>query len=205
MPVKSSKRQIKYEAPTWSYIYELCIDLADRIRRSRYKPDLIVAISRGGWIPGRIMSDLLDKSDIATIKVEHYVDIYKTLKEPKITQPLPIDVRGKKILLVDDIADSGHSLKLVKDHLLKQGATDVKICALYSKPWSKVTPDFYARMTDAWICFPHEILETMRKIYASLNKQGKSKRDVESLLLTMGISPLIIKKLFPQILAGKRG
>lgn len=192
----------KYEAPSWNYIYELCIQVADLIRISGYKPDLLVAISRGGWVPGRILSDLLDNPNIATIKVEHYIDIYKTHMKPKITQPLPIDVKGKKILLIDDIADSGKSLKLVKEHLIEQGAADVKICALYYKPWSIVTPDFSVRMTDAWICFPHEIFETMKKIYLRLKKRGKSRREIEAELVRIGIKPLIVRKFMSQIDAG---
>jgi len=196
---KPSKKPKKYEAPSWNYIYELCIHVADQIRRSKYKPDLLVAVARGGWVPGRILSDLLENPNIATIKVEHYVDIYKTRAKPEITQPLPIDIKGKKILIVDDIADSGKSLKLVKEYLLRQGASDVKICALYYKPWSIVTPDFSARVTDAWICFPHEIYETMKKVYAKMRKQGKTRKEIEGELLHIGIKPLMIERFLSRI------
>jgi len=201
--ISPSKKPDKYEAPSWGYIYELCIQVANQIRRSGYKPDLLVAISRGGWIPGRVLSDLLENPNLATIKVEHYIGIYKTRARPKITQPLPIEVKGKRILLVDDIADSGKSLKLVKKHLFDQGAVDVKICALYFKPWSVVTPDFYARRTDAWICFPHEIYETMKKIILKLKGQGRSQEEIEAELVRTGIKPQVIKKFAPQILAGE--
>lgn len=203
MSISPSKKPDKYEAPSWGYIYELCIQVANQIRRSGYKPDLLVAISRGGWIPGRVLSDLLENPNLATIKVEHYIGIYKTRARPKITQPLPIEVKEKRILLVDDIADSGKSLKLVKKHLFDQGAVDVKICALYYKPWSVVTPDFYARRTDAWICFPHEIYETMKKIILKLKGQGRSQEEIEAELVRTGIKPQVIKKFAPQILAGE--
>ncbi len=203
MSKSSPKKPEKYEAPSWNHIYELCIQVVDQIRRSGYKPDLLVAISRGGWVPGRVLSDLLENPDIATIKVEHYIGIYKTRVRPKITQPLPIEVDGKQILLVDDIADSGKSLKLVKKHLFDQGAADVKICALYCKPWSIVTPDFCARTTDAWICFPHEIYETMKKIILKLKGQGKSREEIEAELVRIGMRPPIVKKFTPQILDGE--
>ncbi len=197
----SPKKPNKYEAPSWDYIYELCIQVADQIRRSGYEPDLLVAISRGGWIPGRVLSDLLENPNIATIKVEHYIDIYKTHAKPEITQPIPIEVKRKRILLVDDIADSGKSLKLVKEHLAEQGAADVKICALYYKPWSIVTPDFSARKTDAWICFPHEIYETIKKIILRLKGQGKSRKEIEKELVRTGMKPPLIEKFASQILA----
>ncbi len=198
----ASKKPEKYEVPSWNCIYELCIQVANQVRRSGYKPDLLVAVSRGGWIPGRVLSDLLENPNIATIKVEYYVDIYKTHTKPKITQPLPIEVKGKKILLIDDIADSGKSLKLVKEHLVKQGAADVKICTLYYKPWSILTPDFSVRMTDAWVCFPHEIFETMKKIYLKLKEQSKSRDEIEAELVRIGIKPSIVRKFMPQVAEG---
>jgi len=196
--MKSLKRPEKYEVPSWNNIYDMCLKVADQIKNSDYKMDLIVAVSRGGWIPGRVLSDLLENPKIATIRVEYYEDIYKTRSKPEITQPLTIDVSGKKILLVDDIADSGHSLKLVKEHLFERGAADVKICALYRKPWSIVAPDFNARTTDAWVCFPHEIFETMRKVYSKSKKQGKTKKEIEQKLLHMGIKPLLIRKFLSE-------
>jgi len=196
--MKSPKRPEKYEVPSWDKIYDLCLKVADQIKHSGYKPDLIVAVSRGGWIPGRVLSDLLENPNIATIKVEYYKDIYKTRSKPEITQPLTVDISGKLILLVDDIADSGHSLKLVKEHLFERGAADVKICALYRKPWSIVAPDFNARTTDAWVCFPHEIFETMRKVYSKSKKQGKTKKEIEQKLLHMGIKPLLIRKFLSE-------
>lgn len=198
----ASKKPEKYEVPSWNFIYELCIQVADQVRRSGYKPDLLVAVSRGGWIPGRVLSDLLENPNIATIKVEYYVDIYKTHTKPKITQPLPIDVKGKKILLIDDIADSGKSLKLVKEHLAEQGAAEVKICTLYYKPWSILTPDFFVRRTDAWVCFPHEIFETVKKIYLKLKEQGKSQDEIEAELARIGIKPFIVRKFISQVTEG---
>lgn len=196
--MKSPKRPEKYEVPSWNNIYDLCLKVADQIKHSDYKPDLIVAVSRGGWIPGRVLSDILENPNIATIRVEYYKDIYKTRSKPEITQPLTVDISGKIILLVDDIADSGHSLKLVKEHLVGRGAADVKICTLYHKPWSVVVPDFKARTTDAWVCFPHEIFETMRKIYSKLEKEGKTEKEIEQKLLQMGIKPLLVRKFLSQ-------
>lgn len=197
----SSEKPEKYEAPSWDYIYELCIHVADQVKESGYDPDLLVAVARGGWIPGRVLSDLLENPEVATIKVEHYIGIYETRQKPEITQPLPIDVRGKRILLVDDIADSGKSLKLVKEYLTEQGASDVKVCALYFKPWSVVAPDFFARKTDAWICFPHEIYETMKKIYLKFKKRGMSLQEIKAKLVQMGIKPSIVGKFLSQIAA----
>ncbi|MGC8816995.1 MAG: phosphoribosyltransferase [Candidatus Hadarchaeum sp.] len=192
--MKDVQRPVKYEVPSWEYIHELCVKLAEQVERSNYNPDLIVAVSRGGWIPGRLILDFLGGPDIATIKVEHYVDFYKTRDRPEITQPLAVDVRGKKLLLVDDIVDTGRSLKVAVEHLKDRGAKEIKICALYLKPWSEVIPDFYARVTDAWVCFPHETYESINRMYTQLRSGGKGSEEIVRALLEMGIRPFHIEK-----------
>lgn len=190
----NDEKPAKYEVPSWEYIHELCVELAEQIKRSKYAPDLIVAVSRGGWIPGRLILDYLGGPDIATIKVEHYVDFYKTRDKPEITQPLVVNVKGKKILLVDDIADTGKSLRAAVEYLRHQGAKDVKIATLYFKPWSTVVPDFYVRKTDAWVCFPHETYESIDKMHFKLKKEGWSRGEIAKKLVELGIRPYHVEK-----------
>jgi len=192
--VQENRKPEKYEVPSLDLIYELCMEVAERILEQKYSPDVIVAISRGGWIPGRILSDILGNHNLATIKVEYYRDIYQTRPIPEITQPLSVDVRGKRVLLVDDIADSGNSLKLVRDHLLQLGASEVRVCTLYHKPWSVLKPDFTARLTDAWVCFPHEIFETMEKLYRRWRAEGRNEDEIKRKLEEIGISPRLVSK-----------
>jgi len=188
------KRPEKYEAPSWDLIYKLCVEVADQILHSGFEPDVIVAISRGGWIPGRILSDILGNQNLATLKVEYYSDIYQMRAVPEITQSLSSDVKGKKVLLVDDIADSGNTLKLVKEHLIKLGSCEVRVCTLYHKPWSVIKPDYTARFTDAWVCFPHEIFETMEKLYRKFRKEGMSDYRIRRKLEEIGIEPWIVSR-----------
>lgn len=192
--MQENRKPEKYEVPSLDLIYELCMEVAERILEQKYSPDVIVAISRGGWIPGRILSDILGNHNLATIKVEYYRDIYQTRPIPEITQPLSVDVRGKRVLLVDDIADSGNSLKLVRDHLLQLGASEVRVCTLYHKPWSVLKPDFTARLTDAWVCFPHEIFETMEKLYRRWRAEGRNEDEIKRKLEEIGISPRLVSK-----------
>ena len=66
-----------YVAPSWDEIYAMLVNLAIKIKQSGFKPDLIVGVSRGGWAPGRILSDLLANTHTANIKIEFYVGINK--------------------------------------------------------------------------------------------------------------------------------
>jgi hypoxanthine phosphoribosyltransferase len=158
---------IEYEVPTWNQIYEMLLCQAQKIEAQNYRSDIIVAIARGGVIPGRIMSDLLENPNLSFIQIEFYTNINQTLQEPNLKQTLIINVTGKKILLIDDISDTGKSLKLAKTHLQNQGAIEIKTATLYQKPQSLTTPDFYEKQTTDWVVFPWDIKETLRKIIHS--------------------------------------
>ncbi len=180
-------KTIKYDVPTWEDIYEFLIELAERIGQSGFKPDIIVGVARGGWPPARILSDFLQNPNLANIKAEFYVDIYKTTEEPRITQPISASVKGKNVLVADDVADSGKSLELIRKHLLEEGASNVRICTIYYKPWSIVIPDYYAKKTDAWVVFPWERKEASAKIGQKLKNEGKSLKEIENTLVKIGI------------------
>src|SRR5216684_5757318 len=107
----------KYVAPSWDDVYGMLVDLASEIRLSGFNPEVIVGVSRGGWPPARVMSDLLENPNLANMKVEFYKNIGVTTKRPKITQPATIEVVGKRVLVVDDVSDTGHSLRVVANHL----------------------------------------------------------------------------------------
>lgn len=195
--------RLKFIIPTWNEIYELLLDLAAKVRRDGFKPDAIVGVSRGGWPPARIMSDLLENPVLANVKAEFYCGVAETEGEPVITQPVSIPVKGKKLLVVDDVADSGKSLRIVRTHLKEKGATHVKLAAIYYKPWSVVTPDYYERETRAWIIFPWERKETVRNIVEQYKRQGKSVEEAKEKLVSSGMDPKIIERFLQEISEGQ--
>lgn len=186
--------EVVYEVPSWDYLHHLLINLADKIKQSNFKPDIIIGVARGGWPPARILSDLLDNPNIASIKVEFYLDIYKTMEAPAITQYPDVDIRNKRILVVDDVADSGRSLQLVRSWLLEKGASEVRICTIYYKPWSVIKPDYYAKETKAWVIFTWEIKESIKKIAKKLLESGYNAERIKEKLIEIGISPLYVNK-----------
>ena len=184
---------VLYETPTWSQIYDMLLGQAQKIQAVAYKPDAIVAVARGGLIPGRILSDLLETSQLLIIQIEFYHGIAETLKEPTLKQGLVAPVQGKKVLVVDDIADSGRSLQLAKTHLKTQGASEIKTATLYYKPQATEKPDFYEKQTRNWVIFPWDTKETLRKI----TQQHVGKRQVNAEIAK------IVKSGLPKQLAEK--
>jgi len=160
---------------------------AEKISKSGFKPDVIVGVSRGGWIPARILSDLLENSNLANVKVECYEGFNEVGKKATLTQRLSADVSGKRVLVVDEVADSGRSLKLVTQHIQEQGASQIKTAALYYKRDSAFTPDYYEEETYCWVVFPWEIKETVRSIYTKHKNRPARLEDGIAKLKTAGI------------------
>ena len=194
--------ELEFEVPSWEQIYELLLNLANRIRKANFRPDVIVGISRGGWPPARIMSDLLENPELANVKAEFYLGVAETKGEPVITQPVSVSVMGKKVLVVDDVADTGKSLRLVRSHLREHGATEVKIATIYYKPWSILTPDWYEKETSSWVIFPWERKETVRNIVEKYKGQGKSIEEAKEKLVRCGLDRKLVERFIQEILEG---
>jgi len=192
-----------FEVPTWNQIYELLLNLADRVRKADFKPDVIVGVSRGGWPPARVISDFLGNPNIANVKAEFYLGVAQTKGEPVITQPVSTSVKGKKVLVVDEVADTGKSLRLVQSHLKEEGATEVKILTVYYKPWSVVVPDWYGKETSRWIVFPWEIKETVRQVLKQYKSQGKSMEEAVKKLVQSGLKRKHVERFVREVSEGQ--
>lgn len=191
--------ELEFEVPTWNQIYDILLNLAEKIRKDGFKPDLIVGVSRGGWPPARVLSDLMDNPNLANVRAEFYLGVAETKGEPVLTQPVSTSVAGKKVLIVDEVADTGKSLKLVKEHIIEDGAVKIKVATIYYKPWSIVKPDYYEKETSRWIVFPWEIKETIRKIVKKCRENGKSIEDEAEKLVKAGLSAELIVRFLKEI------
>ena len=155
---------IPCEIISWQQFDQLCRQLAQIIDRASFRPDIIIAIARGGYMPARILSDHLDIFDLDDIKIEHYQGTKKR-RSATVRYPLSADITGKKVLLVDDVSDSGDSFTLAVSHLLEHGRpAELKTAVLHHKTVSDFTPDFYAEVVDEWrwSTYPWAIMEDLR-------------------------------------------
>ena len=160
----------EYIAPTFEEIFELSAKVAEEIIKQRLHVDAIVGISRGGLLPSRLLADLLRVHCLEIIKAELYSGPMDRAERPIIVRSAPESIRGKRIPLVDDVADSGDTIKECINHLVSLGAIDVKNAVLYVKPWNKADADIYGAETSSWIIFPWERMETLERM---LEKHGE--------------------------------
>ncbi|MCD6464547.1 phosphoribosyltransferase [Candidatus Woesearchaeota archaeon] len=148
---------------TLRQVVNMCKALAKAIIKDGYKPDLIIGLSRGGWVPARFIADELQLTTLASIGVKSYEAVNKKTSV-KLTERLGLSVKGKKVLVVDDIADTGDTLKFIEKYLKAKGALTVKTATLHVKPKiCKHKPDYYAKPTNAWIVYPWELVEDKTK------------------------------------------
>lgn len=188
-----------FEIPTWEETYLILLDLARKIRADKFHIDVIIGVSRGGWTPARILSDLLENPEIANVRAEFYLSIAETRREPIITQSVSVKVHDKRLLVVDDVSDTGKSLKLIKEHLLRRGAKTLKVATLYYKPWSITTPDYYERTTEDWIIFPWERKEAFRKVIEKFQQNGKSIVDAKDKLIEHGFNERLALRFMKEL------
>ncbi|WP_455363224.1 phosphoribosyltransferase [[Eubacterium] cellulosolvens] len=186
---------LSFTAPSWDRIYDMLIELAKRVKDSGFKPDLIVGVCRGGWAPARVMSDLLENANTASIRIEFYLAPGVTAKKPVISQAIMVPVKGVNVLVVDDVADTGESLKVAVEHLEVCGAKAIRTATLYYKPQSILKPDFFIIQTEQWIIFPWERLESARRLLDEAEKTGKSVDSVRETLTGAGIESNIVERL----------
>ena len=149
---------MRKEVLSWDDVNRLIDELLPQFRGGY---DALLMITRGGVVPGGILSEALDIKYILTAAVEFHTGVQKRLAWPTFLQ-FPGDslLRGRNILVVDDVWGSGRTIMTVKARIETAGATS-ELCVLHYKPaesmFRDAAPDYYAAVTDAWVIYPWEI------------------------------------------------
>ncbi|MDQ6774094.1 MAG: phosphoribosyltransferase [Candidatus Dormibacteraeota bacterium] len=143
------------EVMTWATFGGASRDLAQAVADSGYEPSIILAVARGGLLNAASMAYALGVKNLFAMNVEFYTGIDQRLDFPVMLPPLlnAVDIAGARLLIVDDVADTGATLKLVKDFCAEHVA-DVRCAVLYQKPRSIVRCEYVWRHTELWVNFP---------------------------------------------------
>lgn len=147
------------EILTWQGYGEASRELAQMVVDDGYEPDLVVAVASGGLPVGGAISYALGTKGVGTLNVEFYTGVDERLPAPVVLPPLldTESMRGMKVLVADDVADTGETLALVKS-LMEQYAAEVRTVVLFAKSRSVIDPDYVWKRTDLWITFPWSAL-----------------------------------------------
>jgi len=155
---------------TWEEVYSLCRQLVRQLRKANFRIDVIVAIARGGYIPGRLLSDMLGIHDLTCFKIEHYQGAFKQ-QETFVKYPLNADINGRNVLLLDDVCDSGDTFAVGVEHIRQCGTVnEMRTAALHLKTVSKFVPDFYIETVSVWrwLIYPWAVNEDLSSMIAKM-------------------------------------
>jgi len=184
IPVSEGAEQ-KLLVLTWDEFVNDVLQLARKLDEARF--DALAAVARGGLVVARLLSDMLGVRKIASLAIEYYERVGKRLASPRLVGGLNFDIGGMRVLVVDDVADTGETLKLAVEYVKKAGAREAASCTVYIKPWCKFKPDYYAKVVEGWVVFPYEQFETALHLlsegwsFEELAARGLSKAVLEHL------------------------
>ena len=143
----------------WLEFGDASRDLAREVLASGFEPEVVVAIARGGLLLAGSIAYALGVKSCGALNVEFYTGVGERLTDPVVLPPMLDEqsLAGKRVLLVDDVSDSGRTLALVRELVGASGAR-VKTVTLYTKPGTVLVPDYYWKSTSQWITFPWSAL-----------------------------------------------
>ena len=142
------------ETLTWADFGTAVRDLAQQVVDD-FEPEMVLSIARGGLLIGGALGYALDIKNTYTMNVEFYTGVDERLEVPRILPPAPdfVDLKHAKVLIADDVADTGHTLQSVQEFVAGK-VGEVRTAVIYEKPHSIVRCDYVWKRTDLWINFP---------------------------------------------------
>lgn len=167
---------MRCEIVSWGRINQLSRKIANSIRKAGFQPDIVVAVARGGYVPARQLCDLLDIYDLTSVRIMHYTSGAQQIEHARLVMPLAVDVSNKRILLVDDVTDSGDTLELAYQHITEHGAAAIKTAVLHHKQLSTFIPDYYGQKITKWrwLIYPWAMVEDISGFMAHMEPRPAS-------------------------------
>lgn len=191
-PLKFDNDPVIYISPSWDEMNLLTFQVSKQIKKVEYDYDRIVTLAKGGWPMTRSLIDFSGIPEIASIGIKFYSGVNQRFDKPVIYQDIPVSIENEKILLFDDVADTGESLIFTKKLLEDRGAKEVKTATIFYKPHSQLKPDFFGEETTAWIVFPFEPFEMIELIGGKWLSQGLSIAEITDRFRQFNFSEEII-------------
>lgn len=166
---------------SWEEIVEWSRGLARIIEESGWRPDVIVAVARGGYVPSRLLCDFLDVTDLLSVQSQHWVEAALKAEKAILRYPYKVDLSDKNVLLVDDIVDTGETLILARDFISREWRPrSLRIGALqWISPVAKIKPDYYYLEVKEWVWFQYpwtRLEDTMQFITRIFREDERAKR-----------------------------
>ncbi|MEA3291962.1 MAG: phosphoribosyltransferase [Pseudomonadota bacterium] len=161
---------MRCELVSWHRVSRLAELLAVQVVESGFWPETIIAIGRGGYVPARLLCDLLDIFDLRSLRVEHYTGTTKHASA-RVVDPLCGEVEGRRTLVVDDVSDSGDTYRVALEHIESFRPAAIRTAALHHKTVSAYRPDHYAQEVRRWrwLIYPWALKEDLSALIGTMD------------------------------------
>lgn len=198
------KQEFSAKIITLEEVYEASYQLAQLITKSSYQFDVMIAIARGGFPPARFVCDFLNVKKLGALQITHYGSGAIAKEKIEIIAPVNIPIKGKKVLIIDDVNDTGFTLKAAYEYLETFQPSEVRIAVLHEKSVTTFKADFVARhqMKWKWLIYPWAITEDILGFLKQDNMFDVSEMMVQE-HLEKKYSLKVNKKLLQYILSMK--
>jgi len=168
---------------SWEEIVEWSRGLAERIEGSGWRPDVVVAVARGGFVPARLICDFLDVTDLLSVQSQHWVEAARAAQKAILKYPYRVDMEGKRLLIVDDIVDTGDTLLLAREFIEREWRpAEVRTAAMqWISSVAKFKPDYYYLEVREWVWFQYpwtRLEDTMQFIARIFREDERARRGV---------------------------
>lgn len=182
--------KIRTKLVSWDEIVDWTYALAMKIRESGWRPDVIVSIARGGYVPARLLCDFLDIHDLVSVQVLHWGRAAEITAEAHVKYPVPSSLEGKKVLIVDDICDTGDSIIVARKHVEERAKpSEIRVAVMqWISSVAKIKPDYYVDEVKEWVWYQYpwtrmeDTMNFIEKIMAEEAKGGKKEWSYEELV-----------------------
>ncbi len=152
---------VDYYIPSWEEIEDGLLEIAYNLVKDDFIPDTLALVMTGGMIPAKLLSDLLNVKEFAYIDIRSYKVTSKG--EPVLRSVIASQLMNKKVLIVDDVSDTGETLELAERVVSLFKPKEVRLATIYIKPWTKKVPHYYYKSVGSWIVFPWDKWEVYRE------------------------------------------
>ncbi len=171
---------------TWAEAEGWADRIAEKLRAAGPAPQTLVGLSRGGWVPARLLADRLGIRRLVSLRVQHWGVTATRDGAAQLSEGLSGSVEGEAVLVVDDITDTGDSLRLARDHVQAAGPRSVETAAFVHIGHSRFVPTYYGeeipRGDWVWVVFPWNYWEDLATLSAKAAEEAPSPAAIRAVL-----------------------
>jgi len=161
-------------------VYWKSYELAREIMKTSESFDIVIAVARGGMLPGRLICDFLNIKRLSSLQIRHYESGGEQMERAEILDPVRVELEGKRVLLIDDVNDTGKTLRAAVDHLRSKLPSILKTAVLHEKKNELFEADFTGEKLKKWKWLVYQWAAT-EDILEFLKKDGMLHSDPETM------------------------